>query len=68
MISRWPPPLGERMQRRWVALCPKPCAADRDLGNSVGAIGSVARGHAGLASYAFRRLGRTSRRLPLPTR
>src|SRR6188768_1629574 len=45
------------MQRRWVALCPKPCAADRPLGNSVGAIGSVVWGHPGLASEASRRLG-----------
>jgi hypothetical protein len=45
------------MQRRWVAMCPKPCAADRPLGNSVGAIGSVVWRHPGLASGALQAAG-----------
>lgn len=37
-------------------LCPKLCAADRFLGNSVGAFGSVARGPAGAAGGRLLRL------------
>lgn len=47
------------MQRRWEASCPKSSAADHPLGNSVGAIGSVAWGLRA-SSAAPSRLGNAS--------